>query len=131
MDIEFQSHKHCLYHLEHYFCYLLDNYPISQVKRDQIRLCFYEAVTNAVLHGNAYDETKKILIQSAYEHSKFMLTVTDQGEGFWINEIPNPFESCNLNKQSGRGVLFIMNNSSLCHYDLINRTMTIEWDLGG
>jgi anti-sigma regulatory factor (Ser/Thr protein kinase) len=129
MDIEFQSHPHCLCHLEHYFCYLLDNYPISQIKRDQIRLCFYEAVTNAVLHGNAYDETKKVLIQSTYGNSRFKLTITDQGAGFRMMDVPNPFESYNLNKQSGRGVHFIMNNSSLCHYDLINRTMAIEWDL--
>jgi serine/threonine-protein kinase RsbW len=73
----------------------------------KITMSVREAAVNAVLHGNAYDPSKKITV--SYETGPNMLSVTisDQGEGLHEEEIPDPLSEENLLKTSGRGI-FLM-----------------------
>jgi serine/threonine-protein kinase RsbW len=73
----------------------------------KITMSVREAAVNAVLHGNAYDPSKKITV--AYETGPNMLSVTisDQGHGLHEEEIPDPLAEENLLKTSGRGI-FLM-----------------------
>jgi serine/threonine-protein kinase RsbW len=74
-------------------------YPIDMAVR--------EAVANAVKHGNLLDETKNVEIAFSSSDSEFEATVRDFGKGFAIEEIPDPTNTENLLKASGRGILFI------------------------
>ena len=73
----------------------------------KITMSVREAAVNAVLHGNAYDPSKKITV--SYETGPNMLSVTisDQGEGLHEEAIPDPLAEENLLKTSGRGI-FLM-----------------------
>ena len=66
-----------------------------------------EAVTNAVQHGNKLDPGKKVEICFEMAPERLTVSVRDQGCGFQPNEIPNPLESANLLKPSGRGIFYI------------------------
>jgi serine/threonine-protein kinase RsbW len=66
-----------------------------------------EAVTNAVLHGNKQDETKKVEITFQNTGAGLVVTVRDQGMGFDPASIPDPTTEQNLLKTSGRGILFM------------------------
>ncbi len=66
-----------------------------------------EAVANAVKHGNKLDENKKVDISLASSASKFEITVRDYGEGFSVENVPDPTDSENVLKESGRGILFM------------------------
>ena len=72
-----------------------------------ISMAVREAAVNAVLHGNAYDPSKKVTL--AFEHNGKNLTilVRDQGKGVNVETIPDPLAPENLLKQSGRGI-FLM-----------------------
>lgn len=129
MEIEFYSNRFSLYHLEHYFCYLAEGLRLSSNLRDKVRLCFYEAVTNAVVHGNQFDETKKVWIRSFVEGNKVMLAIRDEGDGFDLSQVPNPIDSANLEKTSGRGVFFVKESCEKCDYSKERNEFIMEWNL--
>ncbi len=66
-----------------------------------------EAVANAVKHGNKLDETKRVEITFENTDEGFEITVRDFGEGFAVEEIPDPTHPENLLKANGRGILFM------------------------
>jgi serine/threonine-protein kinase RsbW len=76
-----------------------ETYPIDMAVR--------EAVANAVKHGNLLDETKQVEIALSSSGSEFEVTVRDFGEGFAVEELPDPTDPENLLKANGRGILFI------------------------
>ncbi len=66
-----------------------------------------ESVTNAIQHGNKLDQSKKVDICFEAEHEHLQITVRDQGNGFRIDDLPNPLDPENLLKPSGRGIFYI------------------------
>ena len=72
-----------------------------------IDLAVRETVANAVKHGNQFDANKKVGITFEIAAQKFIITVTDEGVGFDLNQVPDPTNAENLMKESGRGILFI------------------------
>jgi serine/threonine-protein kinase RsbW len=68
-----------------------------------------ESVTNAVLHGNAQDESKPVEIAFAEAGGELVVTVRDRGAGFDPAAVADPTAAENLLKTSGRGILFMRN----------------------
>jgi serine/threonine-protein kinase RsbW len=66
-----------------------------------------ESVTNAIQHGNKLDQGKKVDICFEVGHADLQITVRDQGNGFQIDNLPNPLAPENLLKPSGRGIFYI------------------------
>src|SRR5262245_23948845 len=75
----------------------------------EIELALQEALANAVRHGCGGDATKFVWCTVAYrEAGDVWIVVRDPGRGFDPRDVPNPLESTNLLKASGRGI-FLMN----------------------
>ena len=72
-----------------------------------IDMAVRESVANAVKHGNKLDETKQVEITFENSNTGLAITVRDFGEGFAVEEIPDPTNPENLLKASGRGILFM------------------------
>lgn len=70
-----------------------------------------EAANNAILHGNKLDEKKDVSIKFMWNNKSLHLVVTDQGQGFDFESIPDPTAPENVEKVSGRGV-FLMEKLS-------------------
>ncbi len=68
-----------------------------------------EAFVNAVKHWNKYDSKKLVRITAEVSRAEARFTIEDEGEGFDVQNIPDPLDPENLFKTSGRGVLFIYN----------------------
>lgn len=73
----------------------------------KIAMSVREAAVNAVLHGNAYDPTKKIVVAYETTDDTLSITITDQGKGLSEEELPDPLAEENLMKTSGRGIFLI------------------------
>ena len=74
-----------------------------------IDMAVRESVANAVKHGNKFDSGKLIRVAMEVSRDEARFTIEDQGDGFDVNNIPDPLDPENLFKTSGRGVLFIYN----------------------
>ncbi|MBK6749430.1 MAG: ATP-binding protein [Pyrinomonadaceae bacterium] len=84
---------------------------LGVVKPEQSNLfvALDEAFVNAVKHGNKFDAKKLVRITAEVSKQEAKFTIEDEGEGFDVNNIPDPLDPTNLFKTSGRGVLFIYN----------------------
>ncbi|MEZ5429113.1 MAG: ATP-binding protein [Pyrinomonadaceae bacterium] len=72
-----------------------------------IDMAVREVVANAVKHGNKLDENKQVEITFISSDKGFEVTVRDFGEGFAVEDVPDPTNPENLLKANGRGILFM------------------------
>lgn len=77
----------------------------------KILIASIEGVNNAIVHGNKLDESKLVNINIKVCDKKICITITDQGNGFDPNSIPDPTIPENIENISGRGV-FLMKKLS-------------------
>jgi serine/threonine-protein kinase RsbW len=82
---------------------------VIKPERSNLFIALDEAFVNAVKHGNKFDTQKLVRIAAEISGKEARFTIEDQGEGFDVNNIPDPLDPENLFKSSGRGVLFIYN----------------------
>jgi serine/threonine-protein kinase RsbW len=92
--------------------YLLDRVAklgLIQIEQSNLFVALDEAFVNAVKHGNRNDPGKLLRVTAELSAREAIFTVEDEGEGFDVQEIPDPRDPANLFKSSGRGVLLIYN----------------------
>ncbi len=73
----------------------------------KISMAVREAAVNAVLHGNAYDPSKKVTLAFERTANDLVIIIRDQGKGLDASRIPDPLAPDNLLKTSGRGIFLI------------------------
>jgi serine/threonine-protein kinase RsbW len=74
-----------------------------------VHLAMEEAFINAIKHGNKMDPAKKVKIDYSVASDKVEISMTDQGEGFDPESVPDPRVGQNLYRPEGRG-LFLINS---------------------
>ena len=75
--------------------------------RYQIGMAVRESMVNAVVHGNRYNENKRVRLEVQKEPDKLTIKVADEGRGFDPKDLPDPLAEENLMNQSGRGIFLI------------------------
>jgi|SRR5215472_10503652 serine/threonine-protein kinase RsbW len=77
-------------------------------EQHRIGMAVRECMVNAVVHGNRYNRNKSVHVNVRVEQAaRFTIQITDEGEGFEMQEVPDPLDETNLLRHSGRG-LFLM-----------------------
>ena len=72
-----------------------------------IKLALEEALCNAIKHGNQMDPQKRVVIRYRIEASCFHCSITDEGSGFDVDDVPDPLAAENLERPCGRGLLLM------------------------
>ncbi len=72
--------------------------------RRKVELCLDEAITNAVTHGNDSDFEKMVHVQLYLDGDRWGIVVTDEGEGFTREAVPDLEADEQLWQESGRGI---------------------------
>jgi serine/threonine-protein kinase RsbW len=73
----------------------------------KVGMAVRESMVNAVLHGNQYDPQKQAGLRLELDRGNLVITITDQGNGFEAENVPDPLSHENLLRQSGRGIFLI------------------------
>ena len=71
------------------------------------RVGLTEALSNAMLYGNARDPGKRVKVEVTVRMEQVTARVTDEGHGFDPTTIPDPTLPGNVDKPGGRGI-FLM-----------------------
>jgi serine/threonine-protein kinase RsbW len=80
---------------------------IKQDDYGKIMVAALEAVNNAITHGNKANPQKLVDVEIEFDNDEIRITVSDEGEGFKPDRIPDPTLPENIEELSGRGV-FLM-----------------------
>ncbi|HET8858459.1 ATP-binding protein [Marivirga sp.] len=72
-----------------------------------IMIAVTESVNNAILHGNDSNKDKNVFLSLNMEENTIVFNITDEGQGFDYNSLPDPTAPENIDKPGGRGI-FLM-----------------------
>lgn len=74
-----------------------------------ILIAVTEAVNNAIHHGNKSNPNKYVAIDFENNNQQLIFSISDEGNGFDFNNLPDPTDPNNVGLIGGRGV-FLMKN---------------------
>ena len=74
---------------------------------EHMTLAIREAAANAIKHGNKQHPDKLAQVIFEIDEDSIHIEISDEGEGFKPEEVPNPLAPENLLKGTGRGI-FLM-----------------------
>ena len=69
-----------------------------------VAIAAIEAVTNAVLHGNAESGGTEVIVRYEWKPGVFRITVHDEGKGFDLSCVHDPTDPERCMASSGRGI---------------------------
>jgi serine/threonine-protein kinase RsbW len=85
----------------------LETHQFPEHDRFSVRLALEEALVNAMKHGNQLDPKKQVNITYHIHGGEFTIYIQDEGRGFNPEEVPDPKEPENLERDCGRGLLLM------------------------
>ncbi|HLG04342.1 MAG TPA: ATP-binding protein [Bacteroidia bacterium] len=104
-------------------------YHISEDHYGNILVAVTEAVNNAIQHGNKLDPGKKVNLSFTANTTILSFEVTDQGEGFDFDTLPDPTNPENLEKPNGRGVFLMRHLADNVVFSDSGRTVQLDFTL--
>ena len=125
IDFELPSDLSLMNGVLHYLLERVAKLGLIKPERSNLFVALDEAFVNAVKHGNRNDPTKMVRITAELSSREARFTVEDEGEGFNVQEIPDPCDPANLFKASGRGVLLIYNIMDEVRYNERGNRLTM------
>ena len=90
---------------------VFDEFGISFDLFGNVLIAVTEAVTNAISYGNRNDVTKQVSIHVENHPNRLRVAVSDEGQGFDYELLPDPTDPENIEKLEGRGI-FLMKSLS-------------------
>ena len=104
-------YKKELVHVEKFLKQIFKKENLPEKAFNKVLLCVSEAVMNCIEHGNKNEWEKKVTIEASYKNNNLRIEISDEGEGFDLNDIADPTTEGNIKNDSGRGI-YIM--KSIC-----------------
>lgn len=104
---------------------------LDENRFNDLVLAVSEAVTNAVVHGNKEDQSKKVFLRGWIEGNSLHISVNDQGEGFNPDSLPDPLQDQNLLKEGGRGVFLMRQYADRISFSEGGSKVTLTFELEG
>ena len=108
---------------------IADKFKISEDTFANMMTCLNEAAINAIVHGNKLDPTKKVIVNADVDAKRAIWTLTDEGEGFDYNQLPDPTAEENLEKLTGRGVFILKHLADQCIFNSRGNEVELHFKL--
>lgn len=108
---------------------LIKPFNLNQEKFGEILVSLTEAITNAVRHGNKFDASKHVAVEFVGDESRLYFRVSDEGNGFDYNAVPDPTSPENILTCGGRGVHIMKALADELNYSDSGRTVELEFDI--
>jgi len=86
---------------------LWQSHGMSDMDLPDMQLALEEGLANAIKHGNQLDTSKTVTVECYLNEDVVRIVIQDEGDGFDLNDVPDPTLPENLDKPSGRGVMLM------------------------
>jgi serine/threonine-protein kinase RsbW len=127
--LELKSHPKNISVIEPYVNQIVEAYGVDTEMYGNILISLTEAVNNAIIHGNDHDEEKSVTVQLKKNDRYLNFSVTDQGEGFDFNDLPDPTAPENILKIGGRGVFLMRQLADIVVFSNEGSTVEVQFKL--
>ena len=84
---------------------------------EDIEVALYEALANAVIHGNHEDPDNEVRVSCRCGTDEISIIVRDEGQGFDIGEVPDPTAPENISSSQGRGIYLMRTLMDEVHFE--------------
>jgi serine/threonine-protein kinase RsbW len=108
-----ESDKKELVKVEAFLRNIFESKQLPEDSFNKVLLCISEAVINSIEHGNRNTKGKKVSVVVNCQENDMVVEVTDEGEGFDFDRIPDPTADENIKKERGRGIFIIRSVSNM------------------
>jgi serine/threonine-protein kinase RsbW len=88
-----------------------------------VHLAFQEAFYNAIKHGNKMDLEKKVQIECRIAPDRVEIFMTDTGDGFDPDAVPDCRVGENLYKTEGRGLLLMRSYMDVVEFNEVGNSV--------
>ena len=109
IEFEIPSMIALMHSVMDYLVKRVEKIGVVNPERSNLFVALDEAFVNAVKHGNKFNAEKRVRVIAEITPKEARFTIEDEGEGFDVSSIPDPTDTENLFKASGRGVMFMYN----------------------
>jgi serine/threonine-protein kinase RsbW len=116
--------------VENFVEQLQEEYRVKEDVYGNIVIAVTEAVNNGIMHGNKENPDKNVSI-SARLLNPFLLAITvqDEGNGFDVDDLPDPTLPENILSDTGRGVYIIKEICDNVEYSNNGTTVTMQFNI--
>ena len=104
---------------------LLDVGFIAEDESQRFEVCFEEALKNAIVHGNQTNPDASITVRLFRDGDEWGTTISDEGEGFSLEDIPDPNDPDFPWRENGRGVHLMAHMVNRVEYYAEGRTVVL------
>jgi len=89
------------------------------------RVGLTEALSNAILYGNGGDPQKRVRVELRVRSGEVRARVTDEGDGFDPDTVPDPRLPENIPRPDGRGIFLMRALMDEVHYNELGNSVTL------
>lgn len=104
-------------------------YNINADVYGNILIAALEAANNAILHGNALNESKEVSISVKIEEHKLIIKIDDEGKGFDYKNVPDPTAPENIENVNGRGIFLMEKLSDKISFTRNGASVELEFNI--
>ncbi|MCC6754390.1 MAG: ATP-binding protein [Saprospiraceae bacterium] len=115
--------------VEEYLERIFQEYQLDKSLYPNVLISITEAVNNAILHGNKSDGSKFVSLRTVRMQKHICFRISDEGQGFDPECIPDPTLPENIDKCGGRGVFLMQRLSDRVIFSDNGRTVEIGFEL--
>ena len=112
---------------------LIDNvceeFKINEDNYGNILVAVTEAVTNAIQHGNKYDNKKSVNVIVETKSNTLKFVVKDEGNGFDYAHLPDPTNPENIEKPHGRGIFLMQHLADNVNFKENGRVVELNFKI--
>lgn len=100
---------------------------ISKDCYGKILVSTLEGVNNAIMHGNKFVSEKFVELEIRYRSNVLQITITDEGNGFVPEDVPDPTVPENIESLNGRGVFLMSRLADRIRYNSKGNAVTMTF----
>jgi serine/threonine-protein kinase RsbW len=104
-----------------------DQYQLDDDIYGNIMIAVTESVNNAILHGNNGESNKSVTLKLELDDNIIKFIISDEGNGFNYETLPDPTSPENLDKIGGRGIFLMKNLCDEVHFNDEGRQVALSF----
>ncbi len=93
-----------------------------------VHLSAEEALVNAIRHGNRLDPKKAVQVTCQLSDRLLRIRIADEGDGFNLEDVPDPTDPEQLEAPSGRGIMLMRSFMSRLEFNEKGNVVIMEKD---